>query len=119
MLLFWQRRNLLIGIKITQIIISIKEEVLDGLVGTESAERVLDKIVDKATDVDGKIYNLLLDYINNNKSGETPSEDEISDIITEKVEEEVSVEEIEDEIQKMQDVNGNDGISNEYWNSRF
>ena len=98
----------------------ITEDVLDNIIGDESVDKVVEEIVDKATDSD-KIYSLIEDYISDKKVSEEqlPDEQEIVDIITEKADEEVDRQKIEEAIQEMQDINGDDGIEREYWNSRF
>ena len=99
----------------------IKDRVLDDIVGNESPDSILEKIIDKATDADSSIYESVVEYISDNKieEGELPSEDEIANIIKEKVEEEIDMNEIEEEIEKMKEVNGDDGVSRDYWDSRF
>ena len=98
----------------------IKEDVLDDIIGDESAERLLDNIIDRATDADGKGYDIVVDYVTNNKISEDqlPSEQEIIDILTEKVEEIVNVDDIQEAIDEMKDINDS-GIEREYWDSRF
>lgn len=98
----------------------ITEDVLDNIIGDESVDEVVEEIVDKATDSD-KIYSLIEDYISDKKVSEEqlPDEQEIVDIITEKADEEVDRQKIEEAIQEMQDINGDDGIEREYWDSRF
>ena len=98
----------------------ITEDVLDNIIGDESVDKVVEEIVDKATDSD-KIYSLIEDYISDKKVSEEqlPDEQEIVDIITEKADEEVDRQKIEEAIQEMQDINGDDGIEREYWDSRF
>ena len=98
----------------------IKDDVLDDIIGDESAERILDKIIDKVIDVDGKGYDIVVDYVTNNKISEDqlPSEQEIIDILTEKVEEIVNVDDIQEAIDEMKDINDS-GIEREYWDSRF
>lgn len=98
----------------------ITEDVLDNIIGDESVDKVVEEIVDKATDSD-KIYSLIEDYISDKKVSEEqlPDEQEIVDIIAEKADEEVDRQKIEEAIQEMQDINGDDGIEREYWDSRF
>ena len=98
----------------------ITEDVLDNIIGDESVDKVVEEIVDKATDSD-KIYSLIEDYISDKKVSEEqlPDEQEIVDIIAEKADEEVDRQKIEEAIQEMQYINGDDGIEREYWNSRF
>ena len=98
----------------------ITEDVLDNIIGDESVDKVVEETVDKATDSD-KIYSLIEDYISDKKVSEEqlPDEQEIVDIIAEKADEEVDRQKIEEAIQEMQDINGDDGIEREYWNSRF
>ena len=64
---------------------------------------------------------MIMDYMTDNKISEEelPPEQDIVDIITEKVEEEINEEEIEEEIEKVKEINDDGGISREYWNSRF
>ena len=99
----------------------ITDNVLDDIIGNESVDDILEKIVDRAVDPDNNIYNLLVDYISDNKieENELPTEDEIQKIIEEKVEDEVNFNTIEEAIEEMKEVNGDDGVSRDYWDSRF
>lgn len=98
-----------------------EEYVLDQLIGDENADDLVDKIIDKMKDPDSNTYNAIQDYISDKKVDENdlPTEEEIAKAIENIVTEEINLEKIENAIEEMKKINGDDGIASEYWNNRL
>lgn len=98
-----------------------EEYVLDQLIGDENVDDLVDKIIDKMKDTDSNTYNAIQDYISDKKVDENdlPTEEEIAKAIENIATEEINLEKIENAIEEMKKINGDDGIASEYWNNRL